>query len=650
MVRIKNMNSYSDNNIKILEGLEAVRKRPGMYIGSTDTNGLHHLVYEIIDNAVDEALAGYGKQINVIIEKNGSITVQDFGRGIPTGIHRSGKPTIEVIFTVLHAGGKFDSTSYKTSGGLHGVGSSVVNALSKSLIVKVNRDGESFMEEFKDGGHPVGTLKKLGPTKSPNGTTVNFIPDDQIFSNTDFNFNVIKERIQEAAYLLKNVRFTLIDRRNDQKEEFIYPEGIKTFVENLSIDKELIGQIFDFSGTDQGVEIEFAGAFNTGYHEQIHSFVNNVRTPEGGTHESGLRAGLTRAFNEYFRNSDLLKDKEKNVEGSDLREGLIGVLSVHVPEKMLQFEGQTKEKLGTPLVKGITENLIYEQAKYYLLEHGDFGQKIFTKAKEAQMARLAARKARDTIRKSKKSKKSDGLISGKLTPAQKHDAKKNELFLVEGDSAGGSAKQGRNRKFQAILPLRGKVLNTQKASIEEIYKNQEINTIIYAIGAGAGKDFQVKDTNYDKVIIMTDADTDGAHIQILLLTFFYRYMLDLVKAGKVYIAMPPLYKIQVGIKKPKIQYAWTEEELTERTKNIKTKYNLQRFKGLGEMNADELWETTMNPETRTMLRVKIEDLKYANKEVETLMGDEVSPRRKWIERNVDFSDHDENDNILEVSR
>lgn len=644
------MSNYNDNNIKILEGLEAVRKRPGMYIGSTDTHGLHHLVYEIIDNAVDEALAGYGKQINVTIERDGSITVQDFGRGIPTGIHPSGKPTIEVIFTVLHAGGKFDSAAYKTSGGLHGVGSSVVNALSKSLKVKVNRDGETYLQEFKDGGHPVGTLRKLGKTKDPNGTTVNFTPDGQIFSDTNFNFEVIKERIQEAAYLLKNVRFVLIDRRTNQEVAFIYPEGLRTFVADLSGSKELIGQIFDFSGAEQSVEIEFAGAFNTGYQEQILSFVNNVRTPEGGTHEAGLRAGLTRAFNEYFRSSDLIKDKEKNLDGSDLREGLTGVLSVHVPEKMLQFEGQTKEKLGTPLVKGITENLVYEQAKYYLLEHGDFGQKIFAKAKEAQLAREAARKARDTIRKSKKSKKSDGLISGKLTPAQKHDAQKNELFLVEGDSAGGSAKQGRNRKFQAILPLRGKVLNTQKASFEEIYKNQEINTIIYAIGAGAGKDFQVQDSNYDKVIIMTDADTDGAHIQILLLTFFYRYMLDLVRAGKVYIAMPPLYKIQVGQKKPKIDYAWTEDELAARTKKIKTKYSLQRFKGLGEMNADELWETTMNPETRTMLRVKIEDLKYANQEVETLMGDKVSPRRHWIENNVDFSDHDENDNILEVSR
>lgn len=643
-------NTYDDSNIKILEGLEAVRKRPGMYIGSTDAHGLHHLVYEILDNAVDEALAGYGKEIDVTIEKNGSITVKDYGRGVPTGIHKSGKPTIEVIFTVLHAGGKFDNASYKTSGGLHGVGSSVVNALSSSMTVKVNRDGESFEEEFKDGGHPVGTLKKLGKTKEPNGTTVNFLPDPTIFSETDFNFDVLKERIKEAAYLLKNVKFVLSDKRDGKKEEFIFPEGIKSFVADLSENKDLIGQIFDFAGKDQGVEIEFAGAFNTGYSETMYSFVNNVRTPDGGTHEVGVRSGLTRAFNEYFRSQDLLKDRDKNIDGGDLREGLTGVLSVRVPEAMLQFEGQTKEKLGSPVVKGIVENIIYEQAKYYLLESGDFGQKIFTKAKEAQAARIAARKARDTIRKGKKSKKSDGLISGKLTPAQKHDSKHNELFLVEGDSAGGSAKQGRNRKIQAILPLRGKVLNTQKASVEEIFKNQEINTIIYAIGAGAGKDFKVENSNYDKVIIMTDADTDGAHIQILLLTFFYRYMLDLVMAGKVYIAMPPLYKIQIGIKNPKIEYAWTDEELEEVTKKIKTKYTLQRFKGLGEMNAEELWETTMNPDTRTMLRVKIEDLEFANKEVETLMGDQVSPRRKWIEQNVDFSDHDENDNILEVSR
>ncbi|BDR58411.1 DNA topoisomerase 4 subunit B [Xylocopilactobacillus apicola] len=643
-------NTYNDSNIKILEGLEAVRKRPGMYIGSTDAHGLHHLVYEIVDNAVDEALAGFGKEIDVTIEKNGSVTVRDFGRGIPTGMHKTGRPTIEVIFTILHAGGKFDDSSYKTSGGLHGVGSSVVNALSKSMTVKVNRDGLAFKEEFKDGGKPVGTLQKLGKTKEPDGTTVNFLPDDTIFSEVDFNFDVLKERIKEAAYLLKNVRFVLKDKRTGRKEEYIFPDGIKTFVADLSKDKELIGQIFDFSGKEQGVEVEFAGAFNTGYSEVMYSFVNNVRTPDGGTHEVGVRSGLTRAFNEYFRSSELLKEKEKNIDGSDLREGLTGVLSVRVPEELLQFEGQTKEKLGSPVVKGITENIIYEQTKYYLLESGDFGQKIFAKAKAAQEARIAARKARDTVRKGKKSKKNDGLISGKLTPAQKHDAKHNELFLVEGDSAGGSAKQGRNRKFQAILPLRGKVLNTQKASLEEIFKNQEINTIIYAIGAGAGKDFKVKDSNYDKVIIMTDADTDGAHIQILLLTFFYRYMLDLVIAGKVYIAMPPLYKIQVGIKKPKIEYAWTEDELESKTKQIKTKYALQRFKGLGEMNADELWETTMNPDTRTLLRVKIEDLAFAGQEVETLMGDQVSPRRKWIESNVDFSDHDENDNILEVSR
>ena len=644
-----NNNAYDDSSIQILEGLEAVRKRPGMYIGSTDGRGLHHLVYEIVDNAVDEALAGFGKEINITIGKDNSITVQDFGRGMPTGMHSSGKPTIEVILTVLHAGGKFNEGSYKTSGGLHGVGSSVVNALSSWMTVRVVRDGSVYEERFENGGHPIGTLTKTGKTGEPNGTTISFLPDPTIFQTTVFKFDIIEERIRESAFLLKGVKFTLKDERGEGNTEiFHYDDGIKSFVTYLNEDKDVIGDVFYFEGTKEEIEFEFAGQYNDGYSENLISFVNNVRTGDGGTHEMGARSGFTKAFNEYARKVNLLKEKDKNLEGSDFREGLSAVIAVRIPEELLQFEGQTKGKLGTPQARSAVDAIVYEQMSYFLLENGELAQDLVKKAIRARDAREAARKARDDSRSGKRKKKTDTLLSGKLTPAQSRDAKKNELFLVEGDSAGGSAKQGRERKFQAILPLRGKVLNTQKAKLPDIFKNEEINTMIYTIGAGVGAEFKIEDANYDKVIIMTDADTDGAHIQILLLTFFYRYMRPMIDAGKVYIALPPLYKLQKGTgAKTQIVYAWTDDELEAASKKMGKGYSLQRFKGLGEMNADQLWETTMDPSTRTLIRVKIEDAALAERRVTTLMGDKVEARRNWIEKNVKFT-LEEDSSILET--
>lgn len=642
---------YNDNSIQVLEGLEAVRKRPGMYIGSTDGRGLHHLVYEIVDNAVDEALAGFGSEINVVIGADNSISVRDHGRGMPTGMHQSGIPTIEVILTVLHAGGKFTQNSYKTSGGLHGVGASVVNALSEWLTVRVVRDGVAYEERFENGGHPVGTLKKVGKVKEPNGTLITFKPDGTIFQTTNYNYNTLAERLRESAFLLKDVKITLTDLRADPQREdvFHYPEGIQSFVDYLNEDKDTIGNKLYFEGTKEEIEVEFAGQYNDGYSENIMSFVNNVRTGDGGTHEAGMKAGLTKAFNDYARKVNLLKERDKNMEGSDVREGLSAVLSVRIPEELLQFEGQTKGKLGSPQARTAVDSLVYEQMSFFLLENGEFAQALVRKSLKAREAREAARKAREQSRNGKKKKKSDGLLSGKLTPAQSKNAAKNELYLVEGDSAGGSAKQGRDRKFQAILPLRGKVLNTQKAKLQEILKNEEINTMIYTIGAGVGAEFKLEDSNYDKVIIMTDADTDGAHIQILLLTFFYRYMRPLIEAGKVYIALPPLYKLQKGAgAKTKIAYAWTDDELKAVAKEMGKGYSQQRFKGLGEMNADQLWDTTMDPTSRTLIRVRIDDAALAERRVTTLMGDKVEPRRKWIEENVKFT-MAEDGSILETT-
>lgn len=633
------INNYNDDAIQVLEGLDAVRKRPGMYIGSTDGNGLHHMVWEIVDNAVDEALSGFGDRIDVTINKDGSLSVSDRGRGMPVGMHATGKPTVEVIFTVLHAGGKFGQGGYKTSGGLHGVGSSVVNALSSWLEVEITRDGAVYKQRFEQGGKPVTTLEKIGTApKSKTGTKVTFMPDDTIFSTTDFKFNTIAERLKESAFLLKQVTMTLTDERTGEQEEYHYENGVQDFVSYLNEDKETLTPVLYFEGEDAGFQVQVAMQYNDGYSDNILSFVNNVRTKDGGTHETGLKLAITKAMNDYARKTNLLKEKDKNLEGSDYREGLSAVLSILVPEEHLQFEGQTKDKLGSPLARPVVDGIVSDKLTFFLLENGELASNLVRKAIKARDAREAARKARDESRNGKKNKKDKGLLSGKLTPAQSKNPAKNELYLVEGDSAGGSAKQGRDRKFQAILPLRGKVINTAKAKMADILKNEEINTMIYTIGAGVGSDFTIEDVNYDKIIIMTDADTDGAHIQTLLLTFFYRYMRPLVEAGRVYIALPPLYKMSKGKgKTEKIVYAWSDGELEDLRKDFGKGFILQRYKGLGEMNADQLWETTMNPETRTLIRVTIEDLARAERRVSVLMGDKVEPRRKWIEDNVRFT-------------
>ncbi len=628
------MVKYDENSIKILEGLEAVRKRPGMYIGSTDKRGLHHLVWEIVDNGIDEVINGFGKKIKIILHKDHSVSVEDEGRGVPVGMHASGKSTPEVIYTVLHAGGKFETGGYTVSGGLHGVGASVVNALSKWMEVTIKKDGYEYFIRFKNGGEVDIPLTKRDKT-SKTGTKVRFMPDDSIFSTTNFSFTTICERMQESAFLLEGLTVEVTDEEDNKHESFCYENGLKAFVEYINEDQNELHKAMVLSGIKEKIDVKVAFQYTESYSENIISFVNNVKTSDGGTHEVGFKTAITRVFNEYARNNGYLKTKDKNLEGPDTREGLTAVISLKIPEELLQFEGQTKGKLGTPIARQVVDSIVSEKLAFFLEENKAIATSILNKMLKSRNAREAARKARDEARNGKKKDKGERTISGKLTPAQSKNPSINELFLVEGDSAGGSAKTGRDRKYQAILPLRGKVLNTEKASLEEAYKNEEINTMIYAIGAGVGSDFDVKDSNYDKVIIMTDADVDGSHIQILLLTFFYRYMKPLIEEGHLYIAMPPLYKIECG---KEGEYAWTEEDrknLLEKYKGKQTK--TQRYKGLGEMDATQLWETTMDPKTRSLIKVSISDAALAEKRVRVLMGDKVDPRKEWIEENVEFS-------------
>ncbi len=624
--------TYNENSIKILEGLEAVRKRPGMYIGSTDKRGLHHLVWEIVDNGVDEALNGYGNHLEIIIHKDDSISVTDYGRGLPTGMHSSGKSTPEVIYTVLHAGGKFESGGYKVSGGLHGVGASVVNALSEWMKVTTRRDGYEYTISFKNGGHLDQQLKKIGATNKT-GTTVQFMPDKTIFSSTKFNFSTICERMQECAFLVNGLTIEITDEIDGKKEKYLYVNGLESFVEYLNEGKQPLHKVLCFNAEKDKINVNIAMQYTDSYSENIISFVNNVKTGDGGTHEVGFKTALTKVLNDYAKENNFIKGNAKAFEGSDVREGLTAIISIQVPEAILQFEGQTKSKLGTPIARNIVEAITTEKLKYFLEENKSIATMIITKALKGKDAREAARKAREESRKGKDSKKIEKILSGKLTPAQTKNKLDRELFIVEGDSAGGSAKQGRNRKTQAILPLRGKVLNTEKAKLEEIFKNEEINTLIHTIGAGYGNNFNIDDICYGKVIIMTDADDDGAHIQCLLLTFFYRYMKPLIEHGHLYIAMPPLYKVSIGNKD---NYVWTNEELKNLTKG-KSNYKIQRYKGLGEMNANQLWETTMDPENRSMVKVNIIDAALAEKRVSVLMGDAVEPRKNWINENVIFT-------------
>lgn len=629
--------TYTAKDIDLLEGLSGVRKRPAMYIGSTNTSGLHHLVWEVIDNGIDEALSGHGNRITVTIHKDGSLSVQDEGRGIPVDIHRQTKiPAVQLIFSTLHSGGKFSSSVYKTSAGLHGVGAAVTNALSEYLDVTVYRDETIYHLRFEDGGKLVTPLEELGKTRK-HGTLVRFKPDEKIFSNIEFKWETIYNHLQESAFLLKRVRFILVDERVDVSHEFYYPEGIKEYVKNLTENKKGIGPILFFEDEINDIKIECALQYcSDDYHESIYSYANNVRTIDGGTHETGLRLGLTRVINDFVNEHGLLKGRAK-LEGSDIREGITAIISLRIPEAAIQFEGQTKAKLGTPIATQTVNNFIYSKFTYYLNENKEYALNLIKKISDSRDARLAARKAKEEARKTKKVK-NELIVSDKLTPAQSKDFALNELFIVEGESAGGTARKGRDRVHQAILPLRGKPLNTDNVTMERMLKNEEFATIISSIGAGVGSHFDLEDAKYGKVIIMTDADTDGAHIQTLLLTFFYHYMRPLIIKGKVFVAVPPLYRVyKEANKKLTYRYAWNDKDLERAKKEVGAGYKISRYKGLGEMDADQLWETTMNPQTRQLIRVRINDPLVVENRVSVLMGKDASRRRRWLEENVDFA-------------
>lgn len=628
---------YDASSIKILEGLEAVRKRPGMYIGSTDKRGLHHLVWEIVDNSIDEVINGHGNHIKITLNKDLSITISDNGRGVPIGMHESGKSTPEVIYTILHAGGKFEEGNYKVSGGLHGVGGSVVNALSKKMDVIIYREGKISNIRFCNGGEVESPLKTIGESKKT-GTTVTFLPDYNIFKNCNFSYTTICERMQESAFLLPELTIDVIDELDKREAHFHYEKGITNFVEYINETKSTLHKVIHFNGSKNTIEVDIALQYTESYNENIISFVNNVKTTDGGSHEVGFKTGLTKAFNDYAKEYNLVKTKDGSFSGEDVREGLSAVINLKIPENLLQFEGQTKGKLGTPEARNVTETITYENLKFFLEENKEIALAIIDKAQKSKLAREAARKAREATRNGKGKNAREKVISEKLARATGKNYAKNELFLVEGDSAGGSAKLFRNRETQAILPLRGKVLNCEKASEAEINANAELKLIEYAIGAGIGQSFDYTESNYGKIIIMTDADVDGSHIQILLITFFYRFMRPLIEQGMLYIATPPLYSIETSHGKV---YIATNEELEMAKKKVKGTPKVQRFKGLGEMNADELYETTMDPENRRLMRVSITDAALAEKRVHVLMGDQVEPRKEWINENVDFTLEDD---------
>lgn len=624
--------AYDESQIQVLEGLEAVRKRPGMYIGSTSGKGLHHLVWEVVDNSIDEALAGFCTKIDVIVHKDNSVTVIDNGRGIPVGENpKLKRPTVEVVLTVLHAGGKFGGEGYKVSGGLHGVGVSVVNALSKKLVVVVKRDGKIHQQEYQRGV-PQYDLKVVGETEDT-GTIVTFWPDEEIFKETtEYEYETLQSRIRELAFLNKGIEITLTDERTDTSQSFMYEGGIISFVEHLNRNREALHQppIY-IEGTKEGIQTEVALQYNDSYSENIYSFANNINTHEGGTHESGFKSALTRILNDYARKFNMLKDNDANLSGDDVREGLTAIVSVKIPDP--QFEGQTKTKLGNSEVRGIVESMFADKFEEFLIENPSIAKRIVEKGVQAQRAREAAKRARELTRR--KSALEVSSLPGKLADCSSKDASISEVYIVEGDSAGGSAKQGRDRHFQAILPLRGKILNVEKARLDKILSNAEIRAIITALGTGIGDDFDIGKARYHKVIIMTDADVDGAHIRTLLLTFFYRYMRKLIEAGYIYIAQPPLYKLE---RNKVIRYAYNDKQRDELMAEFGegTKVNVQRYKGLGEMNPGQLWETTMDPENRTLLQVSIQDAIEADVLFDTLMGDNVEPRRDFIQEHAKY--------------